>query len=66
MSSLLRRQSRRLKRTLSHMKTGFRPDGKRDLIRLGLGLGSIATGNRHGGPHKHAREIARHLRQAGR
>jgi hypothetical protein len=28
--------------------------------------GSIATGNRHGGPHLHAREIARRARQAAR
>lgn len=26
---------------------------------------SIATGNRHGGPHEHKREIARRLRQRG-
>lgn len=25
---------------------------------------SIATGNRHGGPHRHEREIARRLRQS--
>lgn len=25
--------------------------------------GSIALGNRHGGPHYHEREIARHIRQ---
>jgi hypothetical protein len=25
---------------------------------------SIATGNRHGGPHQHKREIARNLRRA--
>jgi hypothetical protein len=28
--------------------------------------GSIATGNRHGGPHLHQREIARRQRQAAR
>jgi hypothetical protein len=27
---------------------------------------SIATGNRHGGPHLHQREIARRLRQEAR
>lgn len=31
-----------------------------------LASGSIATGNRHGGPHLHRREIARRQRQAAR
>lgn len=42
---------------------GIDGSGRPTGTRFRFNSGSIARGNRHGGPHEHKREIARHLRQ---